>query len=201
MKIREIDQTYLTISLSSPIEKRKKIEVLIDLLGEGNKPLKTKSDILILNGEVVKPKKDGFVINSPGEYEIKGVFVQGIEIPTKEPSIVYTIEAEGIRICYLGFLKKKELSAEKLDEIGAIDLLVVPTNEKKTLLPRELLGVISQIEPEIVVFVKAGKTKKGDGFKALLKTAGIKSFDEEKEVNIKAEELTGEGRRIVVLSS
>jgi hypothetical protein len=201
MKIKEIDQRYLIISLSSPIEKRKKIEILIDLLEEGNKTLKTKSDILILNGEVVKTKKDGFVINGPGEYEIKGVFVQGIEILTKQSSIVYTIEAEGIRTCYLGFLRKKELSAERLDEIGAVDLLVVPTNERKTLSPRELLGVISQIEPEIVVFVKAGKTKKGDGFKALLKAAGIKSFDEEKEVNIKAEELTGEGRRIVVLSS
>src|SRR4030042_7046295 len=56
-----------------------------------------------------------FIINGPGEYEIKEVYMQGIaswhdsaEGEERGGNTIYVIEAEDLRICPLGDLGQKE---------------------------------------------------------------------------------------------
>jgi L-ascorbate metabolism protein UlaG (beta-lactamase superfamily) len=98
-----------------------------------------------------------FVINGPGEYEVKGVFVNGLptfhdEKGGKERGIntVYLIEIDGFRVCHLGDLGHK-LESEQLDLINGVDVLLVPVGGQVTLDGKKAAEVADQIEPRIVV--------------------------------------------------
>ena len=54
-------------------------------------------------------KGDAFLIKTPGEYEIKDVFVRGIESfhddsegKERGKNTIYVIEAEGLKLCHMG---------------------------------------------------------------------------------------------------
>ncbi|MCH8987136.1 hypothetical protein IIA94_03165, partial [Patescibacteria group bacterium] len=114
--------------------------------------------------------KQSFVIASPGEYEIKGVFIQGIA-----PAI-YTIEGEGIRVCSLGGFSGKELNPDQVEKIGNIDILLAPESS-------DYQNIVRQIEPRIVVDIKS-----------------IKGVEAQPKLVLKQKDLTGEETKHVVLS-
>ena len=70
-----------------------------------------------INIDQSKVSVDDFEIDSAGEYEIKDIFVQGINSD-------YFIEAEGIRVYYL-------LGGEGIDQFGEVDILLVPSDKSK----------------------------------------------------------------------
>jgi len=92
---------------------------------------------------------NGFVIEEPGEYEINGVYVQGI--PALGEVIIYLIETEDMKICHLGDFGQKELSPEQLDQLGDIDILMVPIGGVGTIDAKGASKIISQIEPKLVI--------------------------------------------------
>lgn len=104
-------------------------------------------------------KNDPFVIEAPGEYEVKGVFVQGINSDHGEndgkklgQNTIYTIEAEDMKFCHLGDLGQKELTSEQLEKIGSVDVLMIPVGgEGYTISSAEAMKIVSQIEPKIVI--------------------------------------------------
>ena len=72
-------------------------------------------------------EKKPFVISGPGEYEYKGVLVHGLPAETsyggeKMINTVYLVSLEGINLCFLGALNKKELSAEISEAIEEIEV-------------------------------------------------------------------------------
>jgi len=80
-----------------------------------------------------------FVINSAGEYDIKGIMVEGVESyhDDKEGSkygknIIYRIEIDDISIVHLGDLGQK-LDSKQLEKIGQVDILLIPVGGGKTL--------------------------------------------------------------------
>ena len=130
----------------------------------------TEADITILSQEGGIAAKQSFVIASPGEYEIRDVFVQGIA-PT-----IYTIEGEGIRVCSLGGFSEKELSPDQVEKIGNIDILLAPGSF-------DYQSIARQIEPRIVVYTKS-----------------IKGVEAQPKLVLKQKDLTGEETKHVVLS-
>lgn len=121
-----------------------------------------------------------FFIDGPGEYEIKDIFLQGI--PAGPQNTIYTIEAEGIRLCYLGNFDQKELTPDQLDKLGDTDILMVPAQMAK---------IVSQIEPRIVIPM-------GEGVNKFLKEMGRKSVQSQPKLLIKKKDLPQE-MKIVVL--
>ena len=66
-----------------------------------------------------------FVVDGPGEYDIKKVYIKGVysfhdDKKGKERGIntISIIEAEDLKICHLGDLGQKELSDTQLEKIG-----------------------------------------------------------------------------------
>jgi L-ascorbate metabolism protein UlaG (beta-lactamase superfamily) len=98
-----------------------------------------------------------FVINSAGEYEIKGVFVFAIPASLKGegkrenlPHLIFRIESEGMQLAHLGALDR-ELTDEELQELNNIDILMIPAGNNRVMSPKVAAKVIGQIEPRVVI--------------------------------------------------
>ena len=169
------------------------------------------------------------MIEGPGEYEIKGVFIQGIpsfhdDSQGKERGVntIYTIEAEEIRLCHLGDLGQQELTGEQLEKIGNVDILMIPIGGTYTIDSKIASNIIPQIEPKIVIPMhfqipklevhpikscEAGISQKAklfngvklEGVDKFLKTMGIKSVEPLNKLLIKKKELLPEETKIIVL--
>ena len=100
----------------------------------------------IINKTVSREKL--FVIDSPGEYEVGGVFVLGT---AGEKTTFYVITMDGLRLVFLGGLSGK-LSDKQIEEIDGVDILFVPVGDKKnSLAGKQTLEIINQVEPKIII--------------------------------------------------
>lgn len=107
------------------------------------------------NTEAVK--NDPKIVEGPGEYNIKGVNILGVETyhDAKDgadlgPNTVYVIEMEKIKICHLGDLGHK-LTDVQTDRVDGVDILLVPVGETNLLSMKEIVETINAIEPKIVI--------------------------------------------------
>jgi L-ascorbate metabolism protein UlaG (beta-lactamase superfamily) len=94
------------------------------------------------------------VIDGPGEYEVADVLVAGVATAT-EPgrgarNTAYVFRFEDLAICHLGDADEK-LTDKQVEEIGNIDVLMIPTGAGKALSPTEAAEVVAQLEPSIVI--------------------------------------------------
>ncbi len=153
-------------------------------------------------------KGSPFLIEGPGEYETKDISVQGIDSfhddaqgKQKGQNTIYTIEAEEMRLCHLGDLGQKELTPDQLEQIGDIDILMIPVGGTFTVSAKEANHIISQIEPRIVIpmHYHIPKVKiKLEGVDKFLKEIGRKSITPQPKLLIKKKDLPQE-TQIVLL--
>jgi L-ascorbate metabolism protein UlaG (beta-lactamase superfamily) len=101
-------------------------------------------------------KSDFKLINTPGEYEIGGVFVTGIHMTppksakTTSQNNVFVIYIEDLAVCHLGDLGHVP-TQKQVEEMGDIDVLLAPVGGLSALKASEAAEVISLIEPRIVI--------------------------------------------------
>lgn len=173
----------------------------------GIKEPKLKADVLILgNGSYKKDKISGdpFIISSDGEYDVSGIFVQGFS--SNSSNSINLIEAEEITICHMGKFGQKELSAEQLEQIGDVDILMIPVGGDPVMDPKEAAKAVAQIEPKIVIpmyFNISGLKEKLEGVEKFLKTlgAGKDKIEELNKLNIKKKDILSENNlRIIILN-
>lgn len=143
----------------------KNLTLLTDPFGlaTGLKPTKAKADVVTvshahndhnyLNGVMGNP----FVINEPGEYEVKGAYILGIpcfhdqkEGRERGTNIIYRYSIEGMTLVHLGDLGHL-LSEEIIHRLGNVDILFVPVGGVYTLAVDKIPELISQIEPRLVI--------------------------------------------------
>lgn len=163
-KIYWAGQSCFEISVSN--SRDHEANIVIDPFDEetGLKVPNLTADILLVthnhhdHNNIKAVKGEYFLVAGPGEYEVKGVFVQGIPSfhdtengKEKGQNTIYTIEVEGMRFCHLGDLGQKELTDEQIDKIGTIDVLMIPVGGEFTISSAEAVKITSQIEPRIVI--------------------------------------------------
>jgi L-ascorbate metabolism protein UlaG (beta-lactamase superfamily) len=97
------------------------------------------------------------IVSGPGEYEISGVLIIGIATfhdsvrgQTRGKNTAYLMEIDGISICHLGDLGHV-LSSEQVEEIGDIDVLLLPVGGVSTINAAMAAEVIRQLEPKVVI--------------------------------------------------
>ena len=130
----------------------------------GLKPPKIKDDIVLVTHEhydhnnIEGAGPEAFIIKNPGEYEKNGIAVLGIhsyhdktEGKERGPNTIYVIKAEDMTVCHLGDLGQEKLDEKQVEEIGDVDILMIPVGGSYTINYKEALEVISQIEPKIVI--------------------------------------------------
>lgn len=175
----------------------------------GLKAPKTKSDILLISHEFEHRDKtsDGsFLIDGPGEYEIKDVYIKGVQTKNKKgsPNIIYLLNIDDIRFAFLGGFGEKELGEKESDALGDIDILLLPVGNKNIVLDyKEAVNVINQIEPKVIVpmYYKTNGIKIDlEGPEKFLKEIGIKSERVDK-LKISRKELPAEESKLFLIES
>ena len=155
--------------------------------------------------------KDAFLIEGPGEYDVNGVSVEGIEASqggmlteTGSPAktTFYSIDVEDIRVCHLGGIGKEELTSQQLERIGNVDILMLPIGGADTLSAKEAVKVMAQIEPKVIIPMKYHLPKlkvKLEGLDIFLKALGIKAIEPVLKLSVRKRDLSAEEAKIVVL--
>jgi len=150
-----------------------------------------------------------FVIEGPGEYEIKGIRILGISAfhDSKEGgerglTTIYVIESEEMRICHLGDLGQKELTEEQLEGLDGVDVLMVPVGGNFTISGEQASKIINQIEPKIAIPMHYKIPKlaiKLDGVEKFLKVMGEGKIAPEDKLVLRKKELPQEEETKIVI--
>ncbi|HRY52875.1 MAG TPA: MBL fold metallo-hydrolase [Candidatus Portnoybacteria bacterium] len=149
------------------------------------------------------------IVEGPGEYEIKGVEVRGIfsfhddkEGKERGANTIYVIEMEGIKIGHLGDLGQSKLTAEQVEQIDGVDILMVPVGGTNTIDGETAVDIINQIEPRLVIpmhYKIPGLSLKADGVDVFLKEMGIAKKETVDKLTIKKKDLPEEDMEVVVM--
>ena len=123
-------------------------------LTTGLKPPRFKCDILLITQQQENHNNKSVIMGNPlalegsGEIETKGIFIEGI---TQKSNTIYLIKSEGVTLCHLGNLEKKNLKEELLEKVANVDILLVPIGGHDTINYEEAISLINQIEPKIII--------------------------------------------------
>ena len=149
-----------------------------------------------------------FLIESPGEYETKGVYIKGVQGfhddsqgKEKGKVVFYIIEVENIRICHLSDIGQKELTSEQIEQIGNIDILMIPVGGVYTLDAKQAANIISQIEPKIVIpmhYQVPNLNLKLNSLEQFLKEIGSSNAEPQKKFKVKMSDIPKETMQTVV---
>ncbi len=97
------------------------------------------------------------LVTGPGEYEISGVLITGIATfhdrergKNRGKNTVYLIEVDEVSVCHLGDLGHV-LTAEQVEEIGNVDVLLLPVGGVSTINAPMAAEVVRQLEPKAVL--------------------------------------------------
>lgn len=97
------------------------------------------------------------LVSGPGEYEISGVLVIGLATfhdaeagKKRGKNTVYIVEIDEVVVCHLGDLGHV-LTTAQVEEIGNIDVLLLPVGGVSTVNAALAAEVVRQLEPKVVV--------------------------------------------------
>ncbi len=180
------------------------------------------ADIIIQSSDydAEKVSEDSFLIDRPGEYEVKGVYIRGMKSYHDSSfgkkyglNTIYVLRLENINLCFLGDFGEKELRPELKEGIGKIDILFVPIGGENVLDAEGARNTINQIEPAIAIPAyysedppacpsgrRAGEAgKKGEILKKFLGEMGQKDTKPQEKLSIKKKDIKENGTEVVVL--
>ena len=132
----------------------------------GYDALKLRSDIVTVSHDAPghsntdAVKGTSHVIDGPGEFEIGGVFITGVQSDssagkkrTKENlprNTIYVFDYDGITVAHLGDLNQTPTQSE-IESLGTVNVVLVPVGGGGGLSAAKAAEVISLIEPNLVI--------------------------------------------------
>ena len=166
-----------------------------DSQATGYEPLKLRADIVTVSHEAPGHNYTSAVkgysrlINTPGEFEIGGVFITGIQTngygkhDLDEPrNTLYVFDYNGVNIAHLGDLRRVPSQTE-IEALGNVHVALVPVGGGGGLNSAKAAEVISLLEPGIVIPMHYGTVS------CLLKLAPLSKFLKEMGLgNIEAQD-------------
>lgn len=139
----------------------KKSTVVIDddLSSLGGKDVAKAGDIVLSTSRDIAVNKDKSLIfiDGPGEFEVSDMSIKGITARSHmdqsgvSSATIYRIECADLRVAVVGHIHP-DLDEKTLEEIGIIDILLVPVGGSGyTLDPIGAKKVITEINPRIII--------------------------------------------------
>jgi hypothetical protein len=153
-------------------------------------------------------KKVNYVLDRPGEYEIGGVFITGVATYHPNPeegnghrNIIFVFDFNDIVVGHLGALDHVPTQSQ-IEQLGGIDVLLVPVGGGGALNSSQASEVISLIEPAIVIpmhYAMPEGMLDLDPLDKFLKEMGVSAVEPQDTLRIRGMNLTEE-TEIVVLN-
>jgi L-ascorbate metabolism protein UlaG (beta-lactamase superfamily) len=133
----------------------------------GYEPLKLRSDIVTVSHDAPghnntdAVKGTSHVIDGPGEFEIGGVFITGVQSDATAAgkkkktedsprNTIYVFDYDGITVAHLGDLQQTPTQSE-IESLGTVNVVLVPVGGGGGLNAAKAAEVISLIEPNLVI--------------------------------------------------
>jgi L-ascorbate metabolism protein UlaG (beta-lactamase superfamily) len=147
------------------------------------------------------------VIEGPGEYEIHGAFVTGIQTyhdgrrgAERGGNIVFILEMEEIRVCHLGDLGHTP-TADQVEEMSGADVLLVPVGGSTTIDGAAAAEVVSLLEPRLVIPMHYGTEAAKDGLEPpdrFLKNMEAKTVEPQAKLTVSRSSLPHETQVVLL---
>lgn len=106
---------------------------------------------------------ESFVVNGPGEYEIKGVGIVGLSVfhddikgEARGRTTIYRIEIDGVSVVHLGDVGHV-LTADQVDSLDGVDVLIIPVGGVYTVDAAGAVQIVHEVEPSIVIPMHYGR--------------------------------------------
>lgn len=147
-----------------------------------------------------------FVINGPGDYEIKEVFVKGVMsnalVNDKNYiNTIYSFTLDNIKVAFLGALSDGELSKEAQEIVDAPDILFIPIGGKNVskdislLDPKEAAKLALLFESKLIIPMSYDDKS----LQIFLKEMGEEKASEVDKLTLKLKDLEGKEGEVIVL--
>lgn len=150
--------------------------------------------------EVTRAGQVPFSIEGPGEYEVNGIFIKGIETTATIKGVphintIYTFTFDGIKLCFLGYLTSK-FTADVREQIDEVDIVFTPAGgAQDVLLPFESFNLAASLEPKVIIPYEYDEKT----LPVFLKEAGAESKFAVDKLTVKKKDLEGKNAEVVVL--
>ena len=179
----------------------------------GYQPLKVRADIVSVshdapgynNVSVVKNKKH--VITGPGEFEIGGVFITGVQTNGRKKrnagelrNTLYVFDFNDVTVAHLGDLRHVPSQTE-VEALGNVSVALVPVGGGGGLSAAKAAEVISLLEPGIVIpmhYATPACSLKLAPVTRFLKEMGVGKVEPQPSLKISASGVPSETRVVVL---
>ena len=135
----------------------------------GYNPLKLKGDIVTVSHDapghnyISAVKGKNHVLTGPGEFEIGGVFITGVQTnghakrnPDELRNTLFVFDFEGVTVAHLGDLTRVPSQTE-IEALGDVHVALVPVGGGGGLNAAKAVEMISLLEPGIVIPMHYGR--------------------------------------------
>ncbi len=180
----------------------------------GYEPLRLKADIVTVSHDapghnfISAVKGRTWVIDGPGEYEIGGVFITGVQTngsgkrAVDEPrNTLYVFDYNGVTVAHLGDLRRVPSQTE-IEALGTVHVALVPVGGGGGLNAAKAAEVVSLLEPGIVVpmhYGTPGCALKLAPLSKFLKEMGLTHVEPQEVLKV-TQSTVPEETRVVVLT-
>ncbi len=116
-------------------------------------------ELALKQGELAEVEGEPKVLDWPGEFEVAGVSIEAFNASRfakagdsgeGENVTLFIYVIDSIKVCHLSGLAH-ELSDELLEQIGDVDVLLIPVGGTEVLDPKTAQKVVESVEPRVVI--------------------------------------------------
>jgi L-ascorbate metabolism protein UlaG (beta-lactamase superfamily) len=181
----------------------------------GYEPLKLVADIVTLS--YADPGHPGttalsgapYVITGPGEYEVREVFITGIQTGGHKSAeggasdlqnTLYVFDFNALTVAHMGNLNRV-LTQSEIEAIGTVNVALVPIGIQSGLSAARAAEVINQLEPNIVIPMPCSGTSRDiplDVLSKFLKEMGLSEIEKQPSLKVTSSSLPEETQVIVL---
>jgi L-ascorbate metabolism protein UlaG (beta-lactamase superfamily) len=179
----------------------------------GYEPLKLRADIVTVSHEapghdfVNAVKGATHKLTGPGEFEIGGVFITGVQTDSnskksedKPRNTLFLFDFDGLTIAHLGDLHQVPTQSE-VEALGTVNVALVPVGGGNGLNAAKAAEVISLLEPNIVIPMHYGLSSSKlelDPLSKFLKEMGLTAHESVPSLKVTRTGLPDETKVIVL---
>jgi len=170
----------------------------------------SRDDLSHGNIEAVKAAGDKklFIIKNPGEYEVGGLFVYGLNAPPAEKetnedgaTVLYRFEVGDLSVAHLGGIGVGLADAQR-DMLEDIDVLLIPVGGESVLSAKRAVETVTQLSPRVVIpmhYALPGLKTKFDPVEKFLKEMGAGAPERVAKWKAVKKDLPAEETKVIIL--